>query len=241
MKRRFAMFRNANAVLAGSAMIVLAGCGDSADFTVEIDGSSDAVKRELRQISPNALTGTAGIAPVRTEWIDADTLRFELPGKDGRKGGELVFTVAEAKGANTEIAVRLDIPVVTRRKGGKREILVESKMEDMLEEVMEDWSGEFGASGSTASARSGISGVISIFAIGIQKFDDFETAATGALASTYIRALSGPEGGSGWGDRSGSSDWGSSGADADAGWSGDSETGYGGSEDRAGGWGDAAD
>ncbi|MEE4289158.1 MAG: hypothetical protein V2J14_07300 [Erythrobacter sp.] len=187
---------------AAALALALAGCGSGTDFTVHLTATKGEVKAELNQLSPNILTGSVGVTPVRSEWVDADTLRYILPGKGSSAPGELTFTLSEGRGGKTDVAVALDIPRVTRKAAGGEEVLVESKMEDMLKRMMRDWGEAHEAGRSTYQGRAGISTAISVFAISIQRFDDFENAAESALVDSYMAGLygDGPDEGWGWSD-----------------------------------------
>lgn len=144
------------------APLLLAGCGNTRDFTVEVDRTSEAVMAELASIE-GAELALFGIKPFTHKKDDDGTLHFFIPAEKGYKDGEVIFWVADAGGGKTRVDVSVDLPQITR--GDK--VLSDSRAEEALEEEMRSWAEEFGQG---KSAKLGIQGALAGFAIASQDF-----------------------------------------------------------------------
>lgn len=144
------------------APLLLAGCGNTRDFAVEVDRSSEAVMAELASIEGSELA-LFGIKPFTHKKDDDGTLHFFIPAEKGYKDGEVIFWVADAGNGKTRVDVSVDLPQITR--GDK--VLSDSRAEDALEEEMKKWAQDFGQG---KSAKVGIQGALAGFAIASQDF-----------------------------------------------------------------------
>lgn len=186
---------------------LLAACGNSEDFSINVDRSAAIVGQELGKIDPNVLVASSGLTPVKTESEDG-TIRFILPSPEGN--GELVFEVIEAGPQASTVKVALDIPMVTRDTGSADtyEYLAEDQIETALREALAGWKEDVESTRSTDNALAELSELVSTLAIGLQDFDQFESLAGAALFENQTSDLA---------DASTQSEWAESGDD----WGGD--------------------
>ena len=216
---------------------LLAACGGE-DFALEVDRSAAIVSKEFKALEPNALTYSAGLQGVKTEWEDDGSVRFVLPNPQG-KDGEIYFKVADAGQQKTSLGVTIDIPFVTRERVDGTEFLDESAMEKALKEALRAWEKDLEAGRDTQARIAEISELVSIFAIGLQDFDQFETLASSALYQSHFAAA----GDGSWEATAG--DWGSGESSGSFGYDEGPVDDYAYQDDSsygedAGGWGDGS-
>lgn len=220
------MFRKAMVLL---SLPLLAACGGE-DFTLAVDRSAATVTSELKKLDPNALTYSAGLDGVKTEWLDDGSVRYTLPNPQG-SDGEVLFRVADNGLQSATVGVTVDIPFVTRERADGDEYLDEKAMEKALRESLRSWERSLESGRDTQSEIAEVSEMISIFAIGLQDFDQFETLASSALYESHFAAMDGES----WEPTS--ADWGSDSGEGDFGYEAEAYDEYAYQED-GGGWGD---
>lgn len=180
------MYRKATVLL---ALPLLAACGGE-DFTLKVDRSAATVTSELKSLDPNALTYSAGLDGVKTQWLDDGSVRYTLPNPSG-KDGEVLFRITDDGLQKTALGVTVDIPYVTRERADGDEFLDEKAMERALKETLRAWERSLEDGKDTQAEMQEVSEMISIFAIGLQDFDQFETLASSALYESYFASVDG--------------------------------------------------
>jgi hypothetical protein len=132
-------------VLVGAAL--LAGCGDSEDFTIDVAMAADRAKVELARLDGGMTLRALSLPLVTADKSVRRELSFLLPGDD--ETGRLHLRFEEAGANATRIHVSLELPANVEQIQGEMMMLSESKAEDLLQRRMEAWAS--GAASGTAS------------------------------------------------------------------------------------------
>ena len=228
-------------VLPLSLLPFLAACGGD-DFSLQIDKPASVVASELAKVKPNVLTASAGVDPVTKQQLEGGSVLYTLPNQQGEEG-TVLFEVVERDANKTSVNVTVEIPTITRNGAEGAQILSESKMETALKGAMRTWEQKLEAGRSTAGPLDEVSEMVSLFAIGMQDFDQFESTAMAALLDKYDTELARAEwagpGSADWGESEGETEWAYDDAERDN-YTADrfaTQDDYG---DESGGWGDQA-
>jgi hypothetical protein len=131
-------------VLLAGAML-LSGCGNSEDFTVDVALAPDRAKAELARLDGGAAMQTLSLAAIKADQSTRDEMAFVIPGDDG--DGELVLRFEEVGRNGTRIHVALSVPAHTVSIDGKTMVLDETKVENALKQSLGAWAGGISTSG----------------------------------------------------------------------------------------------
>jgi hypothetical protein len=127
-------------VLIGAAL--LAGCGNSDDFTVDVAMESSKARAELARLDGGTMLRAMSLPAVAVDQSSENELTFTLPGADD---GQLRLSFEEAGAAMTRIHVALSLPDKRQVIDGKTMVLDESKAETILQAQLQEWAARAGS------------------------------------------------------------------------------------------------
>jgi hypothetical protein len=169
-------------VLVAGAML-LAGCGNSEDFSVDVAMSPDRAKAELARLDGGVAMQALALPAIKGDRATRDELTFSIPGEDG--AGEIALRFEEVGHNGTRIHVAVDLPVHTATIGGKTMVLDETRVESALKRDLSAWAQGMTSSGygSLDSINATLTG-LSIAMLSDEERAHLDTAgADAALAS----------------------------------------------------------
>lgn len=124
------------AVLA--ALALLAGCGDSEDFAMDVALTPDRVKSQLARIDGGMVVRGLSLTPVAVDSGTRRELTFVMKGDAGE--GRLHFRFEDVAANATRMHVELTLPATEMKIDGADKVLSETKAERALEEALKAWA-----------------------------------------------------------------------------------------------------
>lgn len=121
-----------------AAALLLAGCGDSEDFSIDVAMAPDQAKAELARLDGGMALRALSLPMLAADQATHGELSFALPG-DG-DSGRLHLRFEEVGQSGARIHVALTMPAVPATIDGKRMVVDEDKAEAMIEERLEAWA-----------------------------------------------------------------------------------------------------
>lgn len=125
-------------LLALTGAVLLAGCGDAEDFTIDVAMAPGNAKAELARLDGGLMLRALSLAPVQSDASVRDALSFVLPGD--KADGKLQLSFEEVGTNGARIHVALDMPSGIREVQGKPMIVDEGKAEVALQIALTAWS-----------------------------------------------------------------------------------------------------
>lgn len=128
-----------------ACVALLAGCGESEDFTVDVAMSPGQAKAELAQLDGGMALRALGLPLITADQATQGELSFALPGDADT--GTLRLQFEEVGHNASRIHVSLDLPAQRATIEGKQMVLSEEKAEAALERELQNWAGGIAKTG----------------------------------------------------------------------------------------------
>ena len=121
-----------------ACVALLAGCGESEDFTVDVAMSPGQAKAELAQLDGGMALRALGLPLIAADQATQGELSFALPGDED--SGTLRLQFEEVGQNASRIHVSLDLPAQRTTIEGKQMVLSEDKAETALARELQSWA-----------------------------------------------------------------------------------------------------
>ena len=125
--------------------VLLAGCGDTEDFAIDVAMTPDRAAAELAALDGGMALRALPLPLVMADSSVRNELAFALPGDD--EPGRLHLRFEENGTQMTRIRVALSLASNVEQVQGKLMVLSEDKAEALVQRRMADWAQRIGSSG----------------------------------------------------------------------------------------------